>query len=277
MANIVMAGSRVSTATVVAVLSRQAHAEIVETLASLASSGVRSLCISLGEGGNVQRRDENGVTIIDGLLPRYLDNAVAASRLSSLPTLAWWRADAPGVLDELARLVDRVVLDVDEPSATWSLIPSLTQHTAVGDMRWARLTRWRDLIAQFFDIPEVRAVADRLDQVELRGTDRHQLRLLGGWLAARLPAKRTVDVTIEQAGSAALESVRIRGRDETLAVKLLSGRSCLETTVHVGSRDPALRVASAGDTGSLALIAEELRVRSRDAAFEDAVRMAERL
>jgi glucose-6-phosphate dehydrogenase assembly protein OpcA len=277
MENTLIAGSRVTTATVVGVVSPRTQDGTVATLSALASSGVRPLFISLGTGAGVQRTHENGVAIIEGLLPRYLDNAVAALRLSSLPTLAWWRADEPEVLEQLAPLVDRVVLDVDDPATTWSLVPELARRTSVSDMRWVRLTRWRDLIAQFFDIPEVRAVADRFDRVELRGTDRYQLRLLSGWLAARLPTKREVQIAIEDGGAGAVECVRIHSADTRLGVSLLSDRACLETSVQRGAGDPAVRVVPADESTPLALISEELRVRSRDFAFEAAVQMAGKL
>jgi glucose-6-phosphate dehydrogenase assembly protein OpcA len=269
--------SRVSTATVVAVASPRTRDGIVETLAALATGGVRPIFITLGDGVEVRRHDSDGVTIIDGLLPQYLDNAVAALRLSSLPTLAWWRAELPDLLGELARLVDRVVLDVEDPAAVWPQIPSLVPHTSMSDMRWARLTRWRDLIAQFFDLPEVRAAAGSFDRVELQGADRHQMRLLGGWLATRLPAKDRVTVKTGHADGLAIGAVRIVGAEGALGVRLLRGRSCLETEVQMTAGHTARRVVPAGDDRAEVLLGEELRVRSREPAFEDAVQAAERL
>ena len=272
MANALTATSRVSTATVVAVATPQTQEGILEVLSRLASGGVRPVFITLGAGVEVQRRDEEGVTIIDGLLPRYLDNAVAGLRLSSLPTLAWWRADELQVLDDLSSLVDRIVLDVEDPSAAWALVPVLATHTSLGDMRWAALTRWRDLIAQFFDIPEVLVAVETFDRVELRGLDRHAMRLLGGWLASRLPSKNRLTVAIEQGETASIDEARVLGADGALSVRLLAGRSCLETSVQMGSGHSSRRVVAAGDDRPMALLTEELRVRSRDLAFEDAVR-----
>lgn len=277
MENPVMPVSRVSTATVVAIVSPRTREGTVETLSALSAGGVRPVLISLGTGVDAQRRDRDGVTIIDGLLPRYLDNAVASLRLSSLPTLAWWRADEPHVLEELAPLVDRVVLDVDDPSAAWALVPALADRASVSDMRWARLTRWRDLIAQFFDIPEVRSVADRFDRVDLLGQDRHEMRLLAGWLASRLPARDRLEVRIDEGGSASIDAARVHCAVGTLGVRLLSARSCLETSVEMSTGHASRRAVAAGDRGALALIGEELRVRARDVAFEDAVRAAETL
>ena len=93
------------------------------------------------------------------LKPQYVDNAVAALRLSSLPTLVWFRGGSQDLLGELAQLADRVVLDEIDPLASWKQSLTLLDRTAFSDLRWARLTRWRTLMAHFFDIPRVRHVA----------------------------------------------------------------------------------------------------------------------
>ena len=93
---------------------------------------------------------------IGGLRPEYVNNAIAGVRLSSLPTVVWWRGGRPEGLDGVATLADRVVLDAEDPWPLWARTPPLFEHTAFTDMRWARLTRWRAAMAHFFDLPEVR-------------------------------------------------------------------------------------------------------------------------
>ena len=266
---------RVSTVTVVAIVAPGPRTGIVETLSALSTAGVRPIIISLGDSGQAERREENGTIVIDGLRPRFLDNAVASLRLSSLPTLAWWRS-GPEMLRELASLVDRVVLDVEDPSAVWPLVPVVAPLASVTDLRWARVTRWRDLMAQFFDLPEVRASANTFEHLEIAGSDPFEMRLLAGWLKARLPAGNRLEVVIDRRGSATVEVLRLSGAEGALAVRLLPGSPCLETSVNVGGRS-FLRVVAVGDQRLLALIGEELRVRTRDLAFEEAVRTAERL
>jgi len=50
-----------------------------------------------------------------------------------------------------------VVLAVAISVLMGAAVGGLSQMTAVSDVRWARLTRWRSLVAQFFDVPDVRA------------------------------------------------------------------------------------------------------------------------
>ena len=271
------ATSRVFTATVVAVVSPARRDGIVDMLAALAPAGVRPVVIVLGGDAEPERREERSAIVIDGLLPKYLDNAVASLRLSSLPTLAWWRADDTAMLEALAALVDRVVLDVEDPARVWPLIPALTRLASVSDLRWTALTRWRELLAQFFDIPDVCGSAESFDRVEIHGRDPDMGRLLGGWLKSRLPAAERMNVAVHSEGEASIDSVTVGGGDGLLSVRLLPHSSCLETSARVGRGHSSLRVVAVGDQRPQALLAEELRVRSRDLAFEDAVRAAEHL
>jgi glucose-6-phosphate dehydrogenase assembly protein OpcA len=266
--------ARVFTATVVAVVSPQSKDGLVATLSGLSRAGLRVVVISLGDDPEPARRDQDGAIVIEGLLPKYLDNAVASLRLSSLPTLAWWRADDPEILTSLAALVDRVVLDVEDPSRFWPLVPDIAAVASVSDVRWARLTRLRELLAQFFDIPQVRASASIFDAVRIAGRDPFQARLAAGWLRSRLPAGKRLSVRFERGVSAPVESLQLSGENVTLGIRLLPDSTCMETSAQIGAAPASVRVVAGGDPRPESLIAEELRVRSRDLAFEDAVRAA---
>ena len=270
--------ARTLTATVIAVVSPDTRQAAVESLASLAAiSGIRPVIVTLGQLRDAGRTDEGSAIVIDGLVPRYLNNAVASLRLSSLPTLAWWRAGDPRGLHDLASLVDRVVIDLDDPSESWSIVPEIAPLAAVSDLRWGRLTRWRDLLAQFCDMPEVRASLTSFERLEITGSDSHDARLLGGWLKARLPHGERLEVTASSTAGARLLAAVLAGPQGTLAVRLLSNGTCLETSVEMKSGHASSRVVALGDQRMVALLGEELRVRSRDLAFEDAVREAGQL
>ncbi|HJR58690.1 MAG TPA: OpcA/G6PD domain-containing protein [Vicinamibacterales bacterium] len=270
--------TRSLTATVVAVVSPERRDEVIETLTALSGvAGVRPIIVSLGDLPEPPRHEQDGAIVIDGLVLHYLNNAVASLRLSSLPTLAWWRTGEPGGLQALAMLVDRVVMDLDDPTGGWQLVPGIAPLASVSDMRWARLTRWRDLIAQFFDLPEARASVAAFDRLEIAGSDVHSARLLGGWLKSRLPNGKQLQVVAQRGGSAPLESARLAGPQLSLTVRLTPNGTCLETVVEMENGHSSSRVVALGDQRPVALLREELRVRSRDLAFEDAVREAERL
>lgn len=268
--------ARVFTATVMAIVSTNTKKGIVEAMAQLAPAGVRPVIIELGDNPEPERCDEQGCAVIDGLIPKYLNNAVASLRLSSLPTLAWWRAEDPQILQGLAALVDHVVLDASDPSQTWALVPRIAEIAPVSDLRWTQLTRWREVIAQFFDIPGVNAAANAFDRLEIRG-DGPQARLAAGWLRSRLPSGDRLHVRIDGGGERAIESLQLSGGGAMLGVRVLPEQNCLETSIRIGDAPVSTRVVAIGDQRPHALIAEELRVRSRDHAFEAAVVAAEQL
>lgn len=265
---------RALTATVVAIVSPASREEACTALSGIAHlAGVRPIIISLGQDAEPPRREDNGAVVIDGLVPKYLDNAVASLRLSSLPAIAWWRADEMSVLTALTRLVDRVVLDVPDPAGAWALVPDLAEHAPVSDIRWARLTRWRDLVAQFFDMPEVRRRT--WTTVTVKGSDPFDARLMTGWLRSRLPGGREIGVQHLPVPGERLQSIELSGEAGRLAARLLPSGTCIETAADLQTGHTETRVVTRGDERLPALLGQELRVRSRDLAFEDAVRELE--
>lgn len=259
-------------ATVVVVAPRDRVRDAAAALEPAAEShGLRLIFIAADADAALSTRTATSGILLEGLKASYFDNAVAALRLSSLPTLVWWRGGSPDVLPSLAALADRLVLDAADPSAVWPLVAQLAEHTAVTDIRWARLTRWRTLMAHFFDIPDVRDRAASFHTLEIQGADAHAARLFAGWLVASLQSKTGIDVRVTDApGGSPIESVRLSNAERRLSLRLAESRTCVITAVESDGAD-ASRIVSLGDQSLAALVAEELRVRSRDAAFERAV------
>jgi glucose-6-phosphate dehydrogenase assembly protein OpcA len=250
------------------------HARLVEAADALenAGGGVRAVLISAGDDSAPVARIVGHTVALEGLRPEFIDNAVGALRLSSLPTVVWWRGGSPETLRALATLAERVVLDEDEPEAAWAEIGDLAKHTAVSDLRWTRLTRWRALTAHFFDIPEVRAGAVAFTRLAIAAGDFHAARLFAAWLASALGWKGQVSIDIRVVpGGATIEAVTLSGGDVEVALGLVQERTCVHTEARLRGRECASRTVALGDGDLPALIAEELRVRSRDLAFERAV------
>jgi glucose-6-phosphate dehydrogenase assembly protein OpcA len=261
-------------ATVVIVAPRDRMREAAEALTpSTDSGGVRPiLIVSDSDTAQSVRAASRGI-LIEGLKPEHFDNAVAALRLSSLPTLVWWRGGSPDVLPGLAALADRLVLDAVDPRAAWPLVGQLAEQTAVTDVRWARLTRWRTLMAHFFDIPEVREASESFHSLEVRGGDLHAARLFAGWLTSSLRARDGLALDVhEVAGAPAIQHVRLGNGGIRLTLRLAGSRTCVVTSVDSDRGGQASRIVSLGDQGLAAVIAEELRVRAHDLAFERSVR-----
>jgi hypothetical protein len=260
------------TATLVIAGSAERLVEAAEALDELTDIGVRTVLISYGDNPEPTVRVSHHAVAVEGLCAEYLNNAVAALRLSSLPTLVWWRGGATSTLEGLAALADRLVLDAQDPTDAWAQVAALAEKTAVSDLRWARLTRWRALMAHFFDLPDVLAAASRFRSLRVEGSDRHAARLFAGWIASTLRWPRGQSYEFrEKAGGAPIEAVALSQGSCELALGLASTRTCVKTAARLNGVDAASRIVSLGDQGLAALIGEELRIRARDLAFERAV------
>jgi glucose-6-phosphate dehydrogenase assembly protein OpcA len=262
------------TATIVVVGSHARLTEAAEALGQLTDVGVRKILISYGTNSAPKVCVGEQAVALDGLLPHYVNNAIAALRLSSLPTFVWWRGGSEEYLTGLAGLADRLVLDAEDPRTVWARAGAL--DTALSDLRWTRLTRWRALMAHFFDIPEVHAAVPGFHHLIIEGSDPHAARLFAAWLASSLTWKQTVAIELHDLpGAATIEHIALGEGDQQLTLRLASDRTCIETTVQVQGYGAASRTVSLGEQGLAALIGEELRIRSRDLAFERAVAAVE--
>ena len=134
-----------------------------------------------------------------------LPSAALPLLMPDLATFLWWRS-APHisdkVLDKLLRATDRLVIDSLEftnPQSDLSETNKLFgakeyDHVGVSDLNWARLTLWRGLLADFYDVAAYRTCLDGVDSVEIDyvAPERDEVSvapqalLFAGWLASRL-------------------------------------------------------------------------------------------
>jgi glucose-6-phosphate dehydrogenase assembly protein OpcA len=265
--------ARARVATLVAVGPPERLIEAARVLAEADQAGsLRCVLIPTEAGVALDVDATDDLATVEGVPPEYLNNAIAALRLSSLPTVIWWRGGRPDRLDGAALLADRVVLDAEEPGPLWTRATRLFSRTAITDLRWARLTRWRGVLAHLFDVPQVRAAAASFTRLSLEGRDPAQCALLGGWLDASLGWEGRVAIERRDGGSrAGLAAVRLHGADGDVDLRLLTSGACISSEARAGGAVVASRVVSAGDQRLPALISEELRLRSRDLAFERAL------
>ena len=260
-----------SAATLVVVGPAHRVGEASRGAAALRELGsVRQVLVSTESCGPDPIEADEGVAVIERLRLEYLNNAIAAIRLSSLPTVIWWRGGPAAELDGVAPLADRVILDAEDPVPLWQRTPPLFERTVLTDLRWGRLTRWRAAMAQFFDLAPVREAAASFDLLQVSGSDRAQCALFAGWLAASLAFGPGVGIDLS-GGNQPIESVTLQGPDGRLSLELPPKASCLSANATVHGTAVASRVVAVGDQSLAGLMAQELRVRSRDLAFEQAL------
>ena len=256
-------------ATVIVIGRRERVDEAADALDRLRERGsVRRVLISEGTETTASPDEHDSTIRIDGLSPKYVDNAVAWLRLSSLPAVVWWRGGVPDALQRLAPLADRIVLDTDPADELWSLAPSLFASTALTDLRWSALTRWRAALAQLFDLAQVREGLAPPRRLEIEASDRAAARLFAGWLRSSLPGGNGMTIAIDDAPSPVpLSQVRLSGDGVGVTLRVLGDGTCLEALVDGDGG----RTVPLGDGSLAARFVEEIGVRSRDAAFERAL------
>ncbi|HEY2433736.1 MAG TPA: OpcA/G6PD domain-containing protein [Vicinamibacterales bacterium] len=259
-------------ATVIVIGSR---ARVDEAAAALDEvndrGGVRRVLISEGTETTASADEQDTTIRLDGLSPDYVDNAVAWLRLSSLPAVVWWRGGSAEALARLAHLADRLVLDTDPADAMWPHAAGLLDQTALTDLHWGMLTRWRSALAHLFDIPQVRAAASAYTDLEIQAADRAAARLFAGWLRTCLSGA-PLNVRFGDApagGRAPLARVRLSGGSGPgLTLRVEDDRTCLEAEVDGAG---GARVVPLGSSKLASRFVEEINVRTRDAAFERAL------
>jgi glucose-6-phosphate dehydrogenase assembly protein OpcA len=141
-----------------------------------------------------------------------LPSAALPLLVADLSTFLWWRGApqaANKVLDTLLRATDRLVVDSAEfadPLHELGEIENIFaagdfDHVGISDLNWARLTFWRGLLADFYDVPAYQPLLERIDQVRIDYVGPElapesvapQALLLAGWLASRLEWKLAED------------------------------------------------------------------------------------
>ena len=271
MADAVSAPARARTATLVVVGPPGRVSEAARVLRDVDQADsirvvlVSTAAVDLPEAGG------GDLIAIEGLKPEHVNNAIAAQRLSSLPTVIWWRGGSDARLAGLSPLADRMVLD-SEDATLWARVSPLFERTAMTDIRWPRLTRWRAALAHFFDLAQIRAAADRITALTVTGSDRLLCRLMAGWLDASLDWNGRVAVSIVDAPDGVpLRRVQLDGQGIELRVERLPDGTCADASATLDGQRLASRVVPLGDERLAALLSQELRVRSRDRAFERAV------
>ncbi|MEP6636984.1 MAG: glucose-6-phosphate dehydrogenase assembly protein OpcA [Acidobacteriota bacterium] len=134
-----------------------------------------------------------------------LPSAALPLVVSDLSTFLWWRDVAQAgdkVFSSLLRAADRLVIDSAEFENTQRdlgqinklFVEGHSSHVGISDLNWARLTFWRGLLADFYDVPAYQSLLDNIDHVRIDyvGPERDsetvapQALLIAGWLASRL-------------------------------------------------------------------------------------------
>ena len=294
--------ARAAVLNIVVIARRQVHAlRAAETVATLAMRHPSRAIVVLGDA-----REEGPPGISPLLVP-------------DLPLFLWWTetpdVDRPYVRDLLA-LAQRLIVDSADFARPERTLPRLAtacvvdRRCALTDLNWARLTTWRELLVQFFDVPAWRQLLEDIEGVRVSfavdadGREIHpsQALLLVGWLASRLGWRASDRISPSEAGGHLFDlaradgsriPIRLRprferglsegdvsgiridarrdGRHTQFRIHRDGGRWCAAATVSVDDEIVSERIVPLPATDVVELLSEELTILASDRVFEEAL------
>lgn len=93
-----------------------------------------------------------------------------------LPIYLWWVNDLPNnnsIFHRLINISNRAIVDSsdfslpEERIRTLSSLLQASPNCALSDFNWSRMTVWRELVAQFFDVAEYRPYMVNIEKIEI--------------------------------------------------------------------------------------------------------------
>ena len=155
---------------------------------------------------------EQTTILATGSAVRSIGNIMQPLLKPDLPIYLWWLGEPPGDDPTFLKLVEisnRVIVDStsffnpEQDILTLSLLHQNFPEYALSDLNWGRITPWRELVVQFFDVLEYRQYLSGITSIEIEhaaapfaSPTRTELGdvspnpacafLLAGWLKARL-------------------------------------------------------------------------------------------
>jgi glucose-6-phosphate dehydrogenase assembly protein OpcA len=329
--------ARAAVLNIVVVARREVHAlRAARTIATLAMRHPSRAIVVLGDAreegppgislhAQLPSLDRAGLVYNERILVRArgpvedrLTSIVVPLLVPDLPIFLWWTetpAEGGSHFLELLSLASRLIVDSADFARPERTVTSLAttcvveRRCALTDLNWARLTPWRELLTQFFDVPAWRALLRDIEGVRISfavdadGREIHpsQALLLVGWLASRLGWHVSDRIAPSEAGGYlfALErggervNIRLRPRFERdLAEGDVSGiridarqggrhtqfrihrdreRPYASATVTVDGALVSERIVPLPSADVVELLGEELTIMASDSVFEEAL------
>lgn len=158
---------------------------------------------------DIMRHSFEQITVlVSGTAVRASANIIQPLLKPDLPVYLWWLNDPPDddlLLRRLADISSRVIVDSNSFFTPELGIRALSEfhrispQCALSDINWGRITPWRQLVAQFFDMPDYKPYLSGIYNIEVEhavipGTDDgtedqgnllmnpNRALLLAGWL-----------------------------------------------------------------------------------------------
>jgi glucose-6-phosphate dehydrogenase assembly protein OpcA len=187
---------------------------------------------------------EQTTILASGRTTRTLNSTLPSVLKAHLPIYFWWLGAPRSADDEtfqmVAALCQRVIVDsamFSHPEQDLHTLTRYCQRTpgvAISDLNWGRLTPWRQLVAQFFDVSEYLPFLAGIERIDIAYAatptavpEPTGALLLAGWLKARLKMRLATHHS-QQPASAASGNYRW-----LLTLPLASSETLLQIRPHI--------------------------------------------
>jgi glucose-6-phosphate dehydrogenase assembly protein OpcA len=171
----------------------------------------------------------------------------------------------PGPYGALFALAGKIIFDSSDSPDPLEAIAALKElrvrgHARIADLAWARLTGWRQVLANVCDDHLMPWAAVTSVRIGHAGVPASEVLYFKTWIERCLPA--AVVTLVQSAGRAGMQNITLAGlgpeieiaKDETSAVDIRSGNRGCRTLLPSISDDAAMR--------------EELSILSADPVFD---------
>ncbi len=126
---------------------------------------------------DVTRHNFEQVTLMaHGSAVRSIANIAQPLLKPHLPVYLWWLDDPPNdpaLFEAISKLSNRIIVDSssfitpEESIIKLSTLGQTFPGSGLSDLNWGRITRWRELVAQFFDAAEYRPYLAGISTIEI--------------------------------------------------------------------------------------------------------------
>jgi glucose-6-phosphate dehydrogenase assembly protein OpcA len=259
-----------------------------------------------------------------GYFVAELPSAAIPLLVPDLPVFLWWRDVLrleDKVFQTLVRAADRLVIDSADFQNPLSDLPAVVQflaeehgEIAVSDINWARLTSWRALLANFYDVQEYLTQLDEIEQVLIdyvsqdssAGGFAAQPLLISGWLASRLgwdlvrktpeherpglsvefvKNNRSIKLQLRPVERPAMKPGRLAhielntqsGQSATFLVRRTDDGLHLETQAAIGEHSFPGSMLPVRNRSTARLLSREMEILVNDKIYEEAIEIAARM
>jgi len=119
---------------------------------------------------------EQTTMLATGSALRFVANMIQPLLKPDLPVYLWWLGDPPDddtIFSSLVNLSTRVIVDStsffnpEQDILTLASFIQASPQWALSDLNWGRITLWRQLVAQFFDVAEYRPYLAGINSIEI--------------------------------------------------------------------------------------------------------------